>query len=196
MIVSNTKGRAPDHTRSHLAHQAKHCLVPSCLPLPSSFSSSSSSLPSLIPPPPFHPFPFPPHHLHATRSPPGFLLPHDEDDEARSPFPKGMCSFPFPLPSYFSDLPPIIQDTLDLFATLVVSLQLTTHKQFFRSFPNSFSTCVLFISLYCFCPLSPLCSLSSTFFFFVPPAMKQPRTLLLSNSLNPIVDQTLENPHE
>ncbi|KAH9987902.1 regulator of G protein signaling [Russula compacta] len=35
---------------------------------------------------------------------------------------------------------PFLKDTLDLFATLVVSLQLTTHKQFFRSFPNSFST--------------------------------------------------------
>ncbi|KAI9433297.1 regulator of G protein signaling [Lactarius indigo] len=35
---------------------------------------------------------------------------------------------------------PFLKDTLDLFATLVVSLQLSTHKQFFRSFPNSFST--------------------------------------------------------
>lgn len=35
-----------------------------------------------------------------------------------------------------------LQDTLDLFATLIVSLQLTTHKQFFRTFPNSFTTCV------------------------------------------------------
>ncbi|KAI0245214.1 regulator of G protein signaling [Lactifluus subvellereus] len=33
---------------------------------------------------------------------------------------------------------PFLKDTLDLFATLIVSLQLTTHKQFFRSFPNSF----------------------------------------------------------
>lgn len=37
----------------------------------------------------------------------------------------------------------ILQDTLDLFATLIVSLQLTTHKQYFRTFPNSFSTSVL-----------------------------------------------------
>ncbi|KIL00454.1 hypothetical protein PAXRUDRAFT_129793 [Paxillus rubicundulus Ve08.2h10] len=35
---------------------------------------------------------------------------------------------------------PYLKDTLDLFATLVVSLQLTTHKQYFRAFPNSFST--------------------------------------------------------
>ncbi|KIJ19851.1 hypothetical protein PAXINDRAFT_166068 [Paxillus involutus ATCC 200175] len=35
---------------------------------------------------------------------------------------------------------PYLKDTLDLFATLVVSLQLTTHKQYFRTFPNSFST--------------------------------------------------------
>ncbi|KAI0052563.1 regulator of G protein signaling [Auriscalpium vulgare] len=35
---------------------------------------------------------------------------------------------------------PFLKDTLDLFATLIVSLQLTHHKQFFRSFPNSFST--------------------------------------------------------
>ncbi|KAG6864579.1 hypothetical protein C0991_008489 [Blastosporella zonata] len=32
------------------------------------------------------------------------------------------------------------QDTLDLFATLIVSLQLGPHKQFFRTFPNSFTT--------------------------------------------------------
>jgi hypothetical protein len=35
---------------------------------------------------------------------------------------------------------PFLKDTLDLFATLIVSLELTTHKQFFRSFPNSFTT--------------------------------------------------------
>ncbi|KAI0293750.1 regulator of G protein signaling [Russula brevipes] len=35
---------------------------------------------------------------------------------------------------------PFLEETLDLFATLIVSLQLTTHKQFFRSFPNTFST--------------------------------------------------------
>ncbi|KZP13059.1 hypothetical protein FIBSPDRAFT_754019 [Athelia psychrophila] len=37
---------------------------------------------------------------------------------------------------------PYLKDTLDLFATLIVSLHLTTHKQFFRTFPNSFSTSV------------------------------------------------------
>lgn len=35
---------------------------------------------------------------------------------------------------------PYLKDTLDLFATLIVSLQLTTHKQYFRTFPNSFTT--------------------------------------------------------
>ncbi|KAL5487896.1 SST2 [Sanghuangporus weigelae] len=35
---------------------------------------------------------------------------------------------------------PFLKDTLDLFATLVVSLELTTHKQFFKTFPNSFTT--------------------------------------------------------
>jgi GTPase-activating protein SST2 len=35
---------------------------------------------------------------------------------------------------------PFLKDTLDLFATLIVSLQLTSHKQFFRTFSNSFST--------------------------------------------------------
>ncbi|EJD01290.1 regulator of G protein signaling [Fomitiporia mediterranea MF3/22] len=35
---------------------------------------------------------------------------------------------------------PFLKDTLDLFATLVVSLDLTTHKQFFKSFNNSFTT--------------------------------------------------------
>ncbi|KAF8511193.1 putative regulator of G-protein signaling protein [Gautieria morchelliformis] len=35
---------------------------------------------------------------------------------------------------------PFLKDTLDLFATLIVSLELTMHKQFFRSFPNSFTT--------------------------------------------------------
>ncbi|KZO97957.1 hypothetical protein CALVIDRAFT_562361 [Calocera viscosa TUFC12733] len=35
---------------------------------------------------------------------------------------------------------PYLKDTLDLFATLVVSLDLTTHRQFFRQIPNSFTT--------------------------------------------------------
>ncbi|KAI5124764.1 hypothetical protein M0805_005398 [Coniferiporia weirii] len=35
---------------------------------------------------------------------------------------------------------PFLKDTLDLFATLIVSLDLTTHKQFFKSFYNSFTT--------------------------------------------------------
>lgn len=35
---------------------------------------------------------------------------------------------------------PFLKDTLDLFATLIVSLDLTIHKQFFRNFPNSFTT--------------------------------------------------------
>ncbi|KAF8631228.1 hypothetical protein AX15_002558 [Amanita polypyramis BW_CC] len=35
---------------------------------------------------------------------------------------------------------PFLKDTLDLFATLIVSLELSTHKQFFRNFPNSFTT--------------------------------------------------------
>ncbi len=41
-------------------------------------------------------------------------------------------------------LPDALVSTLDLFATLTVSvsLQLTTQKQLFRSFPDSLSTCV------------------------------------------------------
>ncbi|KIY45986.1 hypothetical protein FISHEDRAFT_48364 [Fistulina hepatica ATCC 64428] len=35
---------------------------------------------------------------------------------------------------------PYLKDTLDLFATLITSLTLSTNKQFFRSFPNSFTT--------------------------------------------------------
>ncbi|KAJ7477148.1 regulator of G protein signaling domain-containing protein [Mycena galericulata] len=35
---------------------------------------------------------------------------------------------------------PFLKDTLDLYATLIVSLQLTPHKQFFKTFQNSFST--------------------------------------------------------
>ncbi|KAJ7162624.1 regulator of G protein signaling domain-containing protein [Mycena crocata] len=35
---------------------------------------------------------------------------------------------------------PYLKDTLDLYATLIVSLQLAPHKQFFKTFPNSFST--------------------------------------------------------
>ncbi|CAE6411834.1 unnamed protein product [Rhizoctonia solani] len=35
---------------------------------------------------------------------------------------------------------PFLKDTLDLFATLIVSLDLVTHKQFFKSFPYSFTT--------------------------------------------------------
>ncbi|KAH7343399.1 regulator of G protein signaling domain-containing protein [Rhizoctonia solani] len=34
----------------------------------------------------------------------------------------------------------MMKDTLDLFATLIVSLELVTHKQFFKSFPYSFTT--------------------------------------------------------
>ncbi|KAI0921981.1 hypothetical protein AcW2_006800 [Taiwanofungus camphoratus] len=37
---------------------------------------------------------------------------------------------------------PFLKDTLDLFATLIVSLELTSNKQFFRTFHNSFTTCV------------------------------------------------------
>ncbi|OBZ71832.1 Developmental regulator flbA [Grifola frondosa] len=35
---------------------------------------------------------------------------------------------------------PFLKDTLDLFATLVVSLELTMNRQYFRTFPNSFTT--------------------------------------------------------
>ncbi|CAO1613008.1 unnamed protein product [Sympodiomycopsis kandeliae] len=35
---------------------------------------------------------------------------------------------------------PYAKDTHDLFATLIVSLQLTTHRQFFRTYTNSFTT--------------------------------------------------------
>ncbi|KAH9918145.1 regulator of G protein signaling domain-containing protein [Fomitopsis serialis] len=35
---------------------------------------------------------------------------------------------------------PFLKDTLDLFATLIVSLELTSNKQFFRTFHNSFTT--------------------------------------------------------
>ncbi|PFH52567.1 hypothetical protein AMATHDRAFT_139583 [Amanita thiersii Skay4041] len=35
---------------------------------------------------------------------------------------------------------PFLKDTLDLFATLIVSLELANHKQFFRNFPCSFTT--------------------------------------------------------
>ncbi|KAK0549431.1 hypothetical protein OC845_003136 [Tilletia horrida] len=35
---------------------------------------------------------------------------------------------------------PFAKDTHDLFATLIVSLQLTTHRQMFKSYPNSFTT--------------------------------------------------------
>jgi hypothetical protein len=37
------------------------------------------------------------------------------------------------------------QDTLDLFATMITSMELTTHKQYFKSFPNSFTTLVILI---------------------------------------------------
>ncbi|PPR02460.1 hypothetical protein CVT24_002009 [Panaeolus cyanescens] len=35
---------------------------------------------------------------------------------------------------------PYLKDTLDLFATLIVSLELGPHKQFFKTFPHSFTT--------------------------------------------------------
>lgn len=37
---------------------------------------------------------------------------------------------------------PLLQDTHDLFATLIVSLRLENHRSFFKTFPNSFTTCV------------------------------------------------------
>jgi len=50
---------------------------------------------------------------------------------------------PFSSPEMLGFLTPLFKDTLDLFATLVVSLELASHKQFFRTFPNSFTTSVL-----------------------------------------------------
>lgn len=32
------------------------------------------------------------------------------------------------------------QDTQDLFSTLIVSLNLSTHRSFFKTYPNSFTT--------------------------------------------------------
>lgn len=46
-------------------------------------------------------------------------------------------------PKTLAFLTPLLKDTLDLFATLVVSLELISHKQFFRTFANSFTTSVL-----------------------------------------------------
>jgi hypothetical protein len=56
------------------------------------------------------------------------------------PFLKVSCQL---LTMSFLNHNPLLQDTLDLFATLIVSLQLSAHKQFFRTFPNSFTTSVL-----------------------------------------------------
>lgn len=55
------------------------------------------------------------------------------------PFLKVRTAFTGILTIYAHELR-LLQDTLDLFATLIVSLQLTTHKQFFRTFANSFTT--------------------------------------------------------
>lgn len=47
-------------------------------------------------------------------------------------------------PTTLSFFNPSSQDTLDLFATLIVSLNLGSHKQFFKTYPNSFTTFVVF----------------------------------------------------
>ena len=100
-----------------------------------SFSPAASLLllPPSIPSPPPSFFA-----CHGPRLAPGLVVAHDEDDEARSPILKSTIISLLFLPSRSRPS----KDTLDLFATLIVSLQLTTHKQFFRTFPNSFTTCV------------------------------------------------------
>jgi hypothetical protein len=79
------------------------------------------------------------HHNYGRRCSPSFLFPHDEDHQAWPSLSKSACLPPLHL-IHPAHILPQIQDTLDLFATLIVSLQLTTHKQFFRTFPNSFTT--------------------------------------------------------
>ena len=75
------------------------------------------------------------------------------------------------------------QDTLDLFATLIVSLQLGPHKQFFRTFPHSFSTWV---------PLHFMMLHTHPHLFFpISKATRQRRIWLLSNFLNQIGGQIL-----
>ena len=76
---------------------------------------------------------------HAGIYPPGHLLSHDEGHKTREAIPKSALSSRKSL----AFLIPSPKDTLDLFATLVVSLELSNHKQFFRTFPNSFTTFVL-----------------------------------------------------
>lgn len=73
------------------------------------------------------------------------------------------------------------QDTMDLFATLVVSLRLQDNRQYFRSFPNSFTTCV-----------------ARTFLLFQHclhvygrAVTRRRRTLLPSSSLSPTAGRTL-----
>lgn len=66
---------------------------------------------------------------------------YDEDNEAWAAISKGVPrSTAFHL-VLFADLH--FQDTLDLFATLIVSLELAPHKQFFKTFSHSFTTYVV-----------------------------------------------------
>ena len=121
-------------------------------------------------------------HASSSRGSIGDFVAHDEDDKTRQAFPQGPYQlFSSLVPSSHST--PLIQDTLDLFATLIVSLELTTNRQYFRTFPNSFTT---YVSPYLLDILLSSHALRAE--------MTQHGTWPRSSSRNRIVGQILENP--
>ena len=147
-------------------------------------SSSSPSL-SLSPPPLAL-------HLHNARRcySPGFLLTHDEDHKAWSPFFKSTFFVFPPLPSLTISHASRTPSTFSQLSLFLCNLQHTSNSSglsqipFPRASPDPPSTASPeFLSPLLFIPIPSL-------------VMKLPQTSLLSSSLNPIVGQTLENPHE
>jgi hypothetical protein len=111
------------------------------------------------------------------------FISHDEDHKTRQALPKS--SYILSSLSASRVLLTSFKDTLDLFATLIVSLELSTHKQFFRTFPNSFTTYVLHQN---YLPLLPTLS--------PPIVMRRHKTWHLSSSRSRIVGRIQESLHE
>jgi hypothetical protein len=121
---------------------------------------------------------------------PSFLLAHDEDHKAWSPFFKStfFVFLPFPALTFsHTSRTPSTSSQLSLFLS---NSQHTSNSfgpsqiPFPRASPDPPSTALFEI-------LSPL-----LFIRIASLVMKLPQISLLSNSPNPIVGQTLENPHE
>lgn len=117
---------------------------------------------------------------------PGFLLTHDEDHKAWSPFFKSTFFV-------FLPFPPLT------FSHTGHPRPLRNSRCFSPTYNTQAILSVLPKFLFHVRPLIPPSirnSLSLTLYRIPSLVMKLPQTLLLSNSPNPIVGQTLENPHE